>query len=103
MSTPAGFFYTLSVRQDIETTWMEDLSARQRERLRWLRDHKCRFEAARVLAAPQGDRPETFLLEVFLDNYAVVRERGEDVAEVFDRAVGQMGALLRFETDGNVE
>lgn len=93
----------MKVRHDIETTWTDDLSDQQRERLRSLQDRKCRFEAAVVSAAPQDHQAEQFLLEVFLDNYAVVRERGERMGEVFDRAADKTGTLLKFGTAGNLE
>ena len=88
------------VRADIETTWTDDLSDQQRGRLRWLQRHKCRFEAAVVPASLQDGRPEQLLLEVFLDNYAVVRERGERVPEVFEHAAEKLDELLRFGASG---
>ncbi|WP_027483055.1 hypothetical protein [Deinococcus pimensis] len=83
------------MRTDYETAWQDGLTDEQRALLVWLERHKCRLTLTPV---GEADGPnEELLLEVQVDQHALVRERGRDLRAVFDRVAG---AARTFVTHG---
>ncbi len=71
---------------DIAQIWTDALSEAQLRQLQWLRDRKCLVEAQLAPADPLRDQPEEVMLEVVVDKHAIVKIRGGDIPEMFDKA-----------------
>ena len=76
--------------------WIDLLTDDQKERLKWLQDHRCLLEASWVPADLMHGLPAEAVLKVTIDRHGLVKVRGDDISQMFDYAFNAAKALFDY-------
>ncbi|AFZ69612.1 hypothetical protein Deipe_4263 (plasmid) [Deinococcus peraridilitoris DSM 19664] len=76
--------------------WVDFLTKEQKEKLRWLQNHRCMLEASWAPKDTLQDLSEGVVLEVKIDRHGVVKARGTDISEMFDYVFNSAKSLFEY-------